>query len=339
MIIMSAFAISILLIILLILIAKNMENSKTTAKDFFLHLGAIVGLYTVTVSLINLVFKIISKAFPEINSNAYAWGAGSQISMPVATLIVFFPIFIVLSRMVHKIYIQDPTKKDLPIRKWLTYITLFVAGAILAGDLVTVIYKFLDGQDLTLAFILKALTILIVSGAIFWFYIQDIREKISSNQRKIWSIIVGIIILISIIVGFSVVGSPQAQRLIRYDNQKIEDLRNIQWQVISYWQMNGRLPASLEEILGSDQQQGLIVPKDPQLNISYEYRQTDTMNFELCAEFNKEDLTKNLYSGDRTMPIETKGIIIQNDNWNHGTGRQCFTRVIDPVQFPTQVRG
>lgn len=334
--IIFAFAISILFIIL---ITKNMDNTKTTAKDFFLHLGAIVGLYTVTVSFINLFFKIISKAFPEINSNIYAWGAGSQISMPVATLIVFFPIFVVLSKMVHKIYIQDPAKKDLPIRKWLTYITLFVAGAALAGDLVTVIYKFLDGQDLTLAFILKALTVLIVSGAIFWFYIQDIREKISSKQRKIWSIIVGIIILISIIVGFSVVGSPQVQRLIRYDNQKIEDLRNIQVQVITYWQTNGRLPASLEEILESQQKQGLIIPKDPQLNISYEYRQTDTMNFELCAEFNKEDLTKNFYSGDRTIPTGIKGTIIQNDNWNHGTGRVCFPRIIDHEIYPTQVRG
>jgi len=136
-------------------------DNKTSAKDFFLHLGAIVGLYTVAVSFINLLFKIINKAFPEVGANIYVWGGGSEISLPIATLIVFFPIFVILSRLVHKIYIENPAKKDLAIRKWLTYITLFVAGIALAGDLVTVLYKFLDGQDLTAAFMLKALAVLL----------------------------------------------------------------------------------------------------------------------------------------------------------------------------------
>jgi len=35
-----------------------MEN-KTSAKDFFLHLGAIVALYAVVISFLNLTFKII----------------------------------------------------------------------------------------------------------------------------------------------------------------------------------------------------------------------------------------------------------------------------------------
>jgi len=327
-----------ILVVLLVLIFRNMENSKTTAKDFFLHLGVMVSLYTITISFINLIFKIINKALPEINSNAYAWGTGSQISMPIATLIVFFPIFVVLSKMVHKIYTQNSDKKDLPIRKWLTYVTLFIAGVALSSDLVTVLYKFLDGQNLTFAFILKALTILIVAGAIFWFYIQDIREKISPKQKKVWVIAIGTVILIAIITGFSIVGSPKTQRLIKYDNQKIEDLKDIQWQVIDYWQINGKLPKSLSEMSESQQRRGVIIPKDPQLKTNYEYRQTDTMNFELCAEFNKEDLTKNFYfKGEAQALIEES--IIQNNNWNHGSGRVCFPRVIDHEIYPTQVRG
>jgi hypothetical protein len=315
-----------------------MEN-KASAKDFFLHLGAIVGLYTVTISFINLLFKVINKAFPEVGSNIYSWGGGSEISLPVATIIVFFPIFIVLSRMVHKIYIENPVKKDLAVRKWLTYITLFVAGITLAGDLVTVLYKFLDGQDLNAAFLLKALTVLLVTGIIFWFYIQDIRNKVSASNRKIWSIAVGLIILIGIILGFSVLGSPQSQRLIRYDNQKVADLQNIQYNaVISYWQINGMLPASLSDI--SATQTYTVIPKDPQSQTTYEYKKTDTMTFELCAEFNKENLTnQNQYGVAMPTTYPVKGTIIQNDNWNHPAGRSCFSRVIDPVAYPTQVRG
>jgi hypothetical protein len=314
-----------------------MENIKVSAKDFFLHLGAIVALYTVTISFLNLVFKIINKAFPEVASNIYAWGAGSEISMPVATLIIFFPLLVLLSYFVYKIYAENPVKKELGVRKWLVYITLFIAGLTLAGDLVTVLYKFLDGQDLTLAFLLKALAVLLVAGAVFGFYLQDIRDRISHRNRKVWTICVGVIILISIILGFSVLGSPQTQRLIRYDNQKISDLQNIQWQIISYWQMNGATPTNLDEVKS---QQNVVVPTDPQSKNDYEYKSTGTKTFELCANFNQENMTnQNQYGTVAPTSYPAKGGIIQNDNWNHGVGHQCFSRVIDSTIYPTQVKG
>ena len=206
--------------------------------------------------------------------------------------------------------------------------------------MVTVLYKFLDGQDLTAAFLLKALVVLLVAGVVFGFYLQDIRDKVSSRGRKTWVIAVGIIILISIIIGFSVLGSPQTQRLIRYDSQKISDLQTIQWEVISYWQMDGMLPASLSDI--ESKQRYVVLPKDPQTKTTYEYRKTDTMTFEICAEFNKEDMTNQNRYGYEVAPIGVgyeKTNVIQNSNWNHKVGRQCFSRVIDPTIYPTQVRG
>ena len=300
-----------------------MEN-KTSAKDFFLHLGAIVALYAVVISFLNLTFKIISKSFPEIANNIYAWGGGSEISMPVATLIIVFPLFVILSWLVHKIYTQNPIKKELGIRKWLTYITLFVAGIILAGDLITVLYKFLDGQDLTSAFLLKALVVLLVAGAVFGFYLQDIRDKISSKGKKIWAVSVAVIILISIILGFSILGSPQSQRLLRLDNQKISDLQNIQWQVINYWQMNGIIPESMPNL-----------PKD------IEYKKTSQMTFELCTEFNKEKKENIAEQDPRAIDIgyPMKESLMQNNDWSHKAGYHCFEKVIDPIAYPTQVRG
>lgn len=334
---MSIILVAIGIIIFLAVTFNSMENTKTLAKDFFLHLGAIVALYTVTVSFLNLVFKIINKAFPEVVQNIYSWGAGSEISMPVATLIIFFPLFILLSYFVYKIYSQNPAKKEIGIRKWLTYITLFIAGLILAGDLVTVLYKFLDGQDFTAAFLLKALAVLLVAGCVFGFYIQDIRDRVSSRARKVWAYVVGAIILIFIILGFGVLGSPQTQRFIRYDNQKVSDLQNIQWQVISYWQMNGLVPVSLSDIKSS--QQYVVIPTDSQTKTTYEYNKTGEMTFELCAEFNKENMNNQNQYMTAAENYPAKGIFIQNDNWNHGAGRQCFPRVIDPELYPTQVRG
>lgn len=323
-------------IILIALITTLMNNAKVSAKDFFLHLGTMVGLFTVAISFINLLFKIINKVLPEVNASYYSWGGGSEISMPIATLIVFLPIFIILSRMVHKIYETEPEKKDIWIRRWLTYITLFVAGIALAADLVTVIYKFLDGQDLTGAFLLKSLTVLLVAGAVFWFYIQDIRDKVSAKSRKIYSIILAAIILIFIIVGFSVFGSPRAQKLIRYDIERVEDLQSIQWWIINYWQTEGFLPKSLEDI--ALEAKYIDIPADPETGEPYEYRISGDMTFELCATFNKES-AENYLNQRKVTPVYEQEYYLENSNWNHDAGDQCFERYIDPKVYPTQIRG
>ena len=214
-------------------------SAKTSAKDFFLNLGAIVALYTTVVSLLNLLFTVINTAYPQIT--AYYYYNSQSISMPVATLIIFFPIFILLMWLLEKSYTAEPEKKHLSIRKWLTYITLFVAGLTLAGDLVTVLYYFIDGQELTTGFILKVLSVFVVILAVFLYYISDIRNKLTKSSQKVWLIISAVIILASIVWGFAVLGSPYTQRLVKYDSQKISDLQNLQYQVISYWQTNGAI--------------------------------------------------------------------------------------------------
>lgn len=304
-----------------------MEN-KTTAKDFFLHLGAVIALYTVVGSFLNLIFKVINKAYPEINNyNYYYWGGGSEISMPVATLIIVFPIFILLSYFVYKIYAENPAKKELGVRKWLVYITLFVAGIILVGDLVIVLYKFLDGQNLTAAFLLKALAVVLVTGFVFGFYLQDIRDRVSAQTRKIWAVGIGLLIIISIILGFSILGSPMNQRLYRYDNQKVMDLQSMQYDLINHWQVYGVLPDTLDRIF-----------TDPQSSTPYTYKKTGEMSFELCAEFNKESMLDPNQPRMMGTSYPEKIGISKNDNWEHGMGRHCFTRTIDVQMYPVYTR-
>lgn len=313
---------------------QSNPSARTSAKDFFLHLGAMVGLYTIVISFLNLVFTIINKAFPEVNNYYVYLRSGSEISLPVATLLIVFPIFIVLSYFVQKTYTQSPEKKDLPIRKWLTYITLFISGIILAGDLVTVLYKFLDGQDLTLGFLLKALSVLLVSALVFGYYLNDIRERIPSSRRKFWVIVSGVVILVFIIIGFSVIGSPRSQRLYRYDDRKISDLQNIQWQVISHWQTYGSIPNTIQELSNSSSINYYNIPKDPETGENYGYTKTSDLSFEICATFNKTNKAENL----QIMPmyIEKTGM---NENWQHEEGRACFSRTIDPLLYPTRIKG
>src|SRR3989344_2082968 len=217
-------------------------NTKMTAKDFFLHIAVIALLYTGTVALLNILFNVINVAFPQVNQ--YSYYDSTSISFPVATLIVVFPLFLFLANLLRKGYIEDPSRKEYYVRKWLIYITLFIAGGVLAGDLVVVIYYFLDGQELTTGFILKILSVLVVNGGIFGYYLDDLKDRLSGTRRNIWRVVAVVLVLGSIIVGFGVLGTPQTQRMLRYDSQKISDLQNIQWQIVNYWQQKGALPGT-----------------------------------------------------------------------------------------------
>ena len=307
-------------------------NNKITARDFFLHLGAIVSFYASVIALITLLFEVINFAYPKV-TNAYMY-AFPSISFQVATLIVAFPLFLGLSWAIQKTYAVDAGLRDTWLRKWLAYITLFVAGVIMAGDLITVIYMFLDGQELTLGFLLKVLVLLVISGAVFTYYLREIKNIIGARERNIWRGLSLLLIIVSVVIGFAVIGSPRAQREYRYDSQKVSDLQNIQWQVINYYQMKGVLPEGLTNL--NDSLKPGLISNDPQTGEAYVYKKTGPLAFELCASFNKETRLGIPVDGGvgvaggyyyDTMPAG-------GDNWEHKAGEHCFSRTIDPLLYP-----
>lgn len=304
-------------------------NTKITAKDFFLHIAVIVLLYSGTIALLNILFNVINVAFPQVTQ--YYYYNSASISFPVATLVVVFPLFLFLSKLLHKGYAADPSRKEYPVRKWLVYITLFAAGGVLAGDLVFLIYYFLDGQELTTAFLLKIVSVLVVAGAIFGYFLDDLKDRLTGVRRNIWLVISVILVVGSIVAGFSVLGTPQSQRLYRYDSNKVSDLQNIQWQIVNYWQQKGILPNSLDEL--ADPISGFIVPLDPQNKDSYEYKKTANLTFELCATFNKPTQAVNSRTAEVSYPVLNEKI---GDNWQHEAGRKCFPRTIDPQLYPVR---
>lgn len=308
---------------------------KITAKDFFLHVGAIASFYASIIALITLLFSVINYAYPRITDSYYYYSP--SISLNVATLIVAFPLFLLLSRLLQKAYASEPTLQEVSIRRWLSYITLFIAGGAIAVDLITVIYMFLDGQDLTKGFLLKVLTLLIIASGVFIYYLRNIRNMISPGERNVWRIVSILFILISIGVGFKVIGTPAEQRAARYDNQRVMDLQNIQWQVLNYWQQKGKLPVSLADL--NDSLRGNNLSSDPVTHAQYEYTISGPLSFNLCATFSSETrLGRAPMNGSRSMPVD--GLIFgkEGENWEHPAGRHCYMRTIDPDLYPPTKR-
>ena len=155
-----------------------MPTKQTTSpKDVFLHLLSIAALYTSAGSFIALVFQYINIYLPDpLAGDYYLSGAYSTIRWSISSLIVVFPVYIWSMWYLNKLYKKSPDKKDLRIRKWLVYFTLFAAGLIIIGDLVALINNLLSGE-LTIRFLFKVLTILFVTGSVFGYYLWDIKSN------------------------------------------------------------------------------------------------------------------------------------------------------------------
>lgn len=153
------------------------RDKKVSPRDVFTHLLAIVALYASAISFLVLVFQFVNVQFPDVLSGDYfgMQGAYSAMRFAIATLLVVFPVYLFTTRFLNKSYDANPTKRDLRIRKWLIYFTLFVTALVVIGDLVTLINNFLSGE-ITLRFILKTLAVFFVAGSTFFYYFVDIKK-------------------------------------------------------------------------------------------------------------------------------------------------------------------
>jgi len=300
----------------------NQIKPKATAGDFLLNIGAIIALYTIVSYLLNLTFIVIETSYPQI-TGGYNYYISQSISWPVSILIILFPIFVIIMGFLEKSYTQDPEKRNVGIHKWLTYITLFIGGIILIADLITVIYYFIDGQELTVGFLLKVFSVLIITLIVFLYYIADIKNTLTPSKRKTWLTVSTLVVVASIVWGFSVLGSPQTQRLLKYDQQKVNDLQTINSQIQNYFYSSKVLPKTLDEIISTGNFYGNII--DTQTKKPYEYEKTGDKTYSLCAEFNKTSNNAVATDNGVTYPPEKILYLYGGTLWTHPAGKYCFT--------------
>ncbi len=315
-----------------------MDKPKTTPKDFFLYFAGFATLYVSAISLVNLLWNIVNKIFPDNLNDGYYYdyySAGMRLS--IASLIVVFPIYLFLASYLNKYLLATPEKRDLAVRKWLTYLTLFVTGAAVVSDFVVLVNTLLGGE-ITVRFILKTLAVAIVAGAVFAYYTYDLRKNFAFGQisrTKLLVTLACILVFGSLALGFALVGSPMAARAVKFDERRVGDLQSIQWQVISYWQQKGEVPINLNSLKNpiSDS----YMPTDPETGKAYKYKATSDLSFRFCADFSRASVGRQ---SDRTGagPSPT-GYGMADENWIHDAGETCFDRTIDPDLYPVRTKG
>src|SRR3989344_1321840 len=217
-----------------------MERQKTTPRDFFLYLGAMVTLYWSAGSLIALFFTIIDAIFKD-QLNYFFDPYSSGIRFAIASLIVVFPVSVLLFRSIKGDVMGEPAKLLLPIRRWFFAFTVFLTSAALIGDIIALLNTFLGGE-ITTRFVLKVASVIVVAGLVFWYCFLELRTKPEApavvRKEFLWG--APILVLAAVITGFAVMGSPSAIRALRFDERRVQDLGSIQWEIVNYWEQKSK---------------------------------------------------------------------------------------------------
>ncbi|PIR52193.1 hypothetical protein COU77_01585 [Candidatus Peregrinibacteria bacterium CG10_big_fil_rev_8_21_14_0_10_49_16] len=155
---------------------------KGGAREAFLHLLTFATLYAVLISLTYLYFRFINKLFPDPELERHLLIENfSDVRRSLAVLIITFPLFLWMSRLLLLDMKKHPEKIWSGIRRWLTYLTLFITALALIGDAVTLLFFLLEG-DLSMRFILKVLTVLILAGVTFTYYFLALKAAPSKKS-------------------------------------------------------------------------------------------------------------------------------------------------------------
>jgi hypothetical protein len=291
---------------------------ENTAKNFVIQLGSLIALYVSISALMVLIFGIINIKFPDEIFEYWAQDSAREgVRIGIAMVLIFFPTYLVLTRMSNQNRRREEGGKYSGLAKWLVYLSLLVSGAIILGDLVTILIYLLNGE-ITVRFALKAFTLLFVLIVTFSYYLLDIRAYFARRVDKSYMFAGGasVLVAIAVLFGFMNVETPSEVRQMKLDQQQIADLQEIQWRIEDHYRIHEILPPAIDVLYEEE-----MIPEAPTDREAYQYRVTDPTHYELCATFefpsSQNDTRKTMYSGYE-----------RNNNWSYSAGEKCFERMI-----------
>jgi len=312
-----------------------MVSSQSTPgpRDVFLYILQVIFLYACVFHFGALLFGFVDIALPDpLYGDAARW-ARAALRWPLAVLTIVFPLYLWLTIWLQRDAVRNPAKREMRTRKWLLNLTIFLAAIVIIGDLISLLFGFLNGE-LTFRFILKVIIVLVLAGSVFLYYGWMLRfDETPTSDPRMKLFVRAIVALgaIAVVAGFVIAGSPMRERQLQFDDRRVNDLSMLQSQIVYYWQGKEVLPPNLAAL--QDDIIGFIPPVDPRTGESYEYRPLGGTAFELCATFElpSEGDSRDIYVAPPvTKPID--GSV--TDTWQHDAGRTCFAREIDPELFP-----
>lgn len=284
------------------------EKTPHAQRDFFLHLGGFITLYWSMIALLVVLFQLVNLQFPDLLS--YSDPAHGALRFGLSSLIITFPAFVGVMVFLRK---QNVTRPKFPI-----HFTLFVTALTNIVNVVSLVYR-LTGGDITSRFLLKVLSVFVVTGGVFAFERWQLRRDADTmaSHVKIWIGLAYVLVLASVVSGFVMIGSPVSRRGLETDLRRVSDLQNLQWMIGGYVDRTGDLPETIADL-------GYVNP-DP-AGLPYVYNVTGSDTFELCATFSRES------SKDQNTALYGSPVAPFGQDFSHGSGYTCFTRSLNDLE-------
>ncbi len=160
-------------------------RAHLSAKDAFIYLILFGTLYVVAFELGVLLFQFIEIALPDpvLESNSYyANHRESAIQWAIASLVICFPVFVISEITVQRAITKEPLRRNSLVRKWLTYLTMAIAVAILIGDLIYLLDRLLGGE-LQLRFVLKSIVVGGIAALVLAYYLNSMQQDDHALNR------------------------------------------------------------------------------------------------------------------------------------------------------------
>lgn len=126
-----------------------------------------------------------------------------------------------------------------------------------------------------------------------------------------------VVVVATLAAAIAVMGPPSVQRQLKLDQKRVADLQRIARLVENHANRSRSLPPDLATLV---RQPGMTVATgDPLDGAPYGYQVTGERSYRLCATFATDTA---LAKDDQWPRID--------DEWRHGSGRQCFDREWKP---------
>lgn len=302
-------------------------RASLSAKEAFQYLVLFATLYFSAYHLGSLLFDLVNRAIPDPAARTLSI-FGDSMRFSFAALLISFPVFAWMSRLLARDVARNPIKRLSPVRRWLTYLTLFVAAGILIGDMTALVYNLLGGET-TPRFLAKVVVVAVIAGGIFHYYLRDLRREEDGSgsgpaSGRNMLVLASVIVIASVVAGLLTMESPLKQRDRRLDMRRVQDLNAIDRAMDTWATDHGSLPASLAELAGEPGASLSIA--DPVDGVPYGYSVLSPSKFRLCAVFSTS-------TSDRGPDARRFGWY--DDEWKHPVGRQCFERMLGQAAAAT----
>lgn len=264
-----------------------------------------------------VIFQIINKKIIDSLINAPGDFSQDALKFAISAIIIAAPIYFVMAWLINKNILAGKLEKESGVRKWLTYFILLISAVVMIGWLIGTINSFLNGE-LSLKFILKSLTSILISALIFSYYLYDIRRKdVGKNNNIIRAYYYGSIAIASValIASFFFIDSPLKVRDQKFDQNIINKFSQIDNAINAYYGENKKLPADLNSLVNGGSTYYVLASDitDPTTGKAFDYNIKAKDAYELCATFKTENKNQ---ANDKSVYVDTR--------WLHDSGYQCL---------------